>query len=51
MGIVDNYGMHGFMWFFAICSLFTTLVIYVFLPETKGKRIDSIADLFNNPKN
>lgn len=47
MAMVDTMGMHGFLWFFAGTSFTTTIFIALFLPETKGKSIDTIAGLFD----
>lgn len=47
MTMVDVMGMHGFLWFFAGTSFATTIFIALFLPETKGKSIDTIAEFFH----
>ncbi|TGZ33046.1 trehalose transporter 1-like protein isoform X1 [Temnothorax longispinosus] len=43
-------GMHGVFLFFAIVSLVGTIFILLFLPETKGKTLREIEDMFATKK-
>lgn len=44
--LTATWGMHGVVFFFASCSLCAALFIAMFVPETKGKNIETIlADL------
>lgn len=44
-------GKHGVFFFYAIVSLFGTLFILFFLPETKGKSLNEIEEMFNKKLN
>lgn len=39
-------GSHGVFWMFGLSSLFGTLFVYLFFPETKGKSLEEIEDYF-----
>jgi MFS family permease len=39
-------GSHGAFWMFGVFSLIGTLFLYLFFPETKGKRLEEIEDYF-----
>jgi len=39
-------GAHGAFWMFGISSLFGTVFLYLFFPETKGKTLEEIEDYF-----
>ena len=41
-------GINGYMWMFAIASFACTIFTYIFVPETKGKSIEEIAEMFRN---
>lgn len=43
-------GMHGVFLFFAIISLIGAIFILLFLPETKGKTLREIEDMFSKKK-
>ncbi|XP_071578983.1 trehalose transporter 1-like protein isoform X2 [Temnothorax nylanderi] len=43
-------GMHGVFLFFAIVSLVGTIFVLLFLPETKGKTLREIEDMFATKK-
>lgn len=44
----DLVGLYWVMWTFGISCLGTTLLVYVFLPEIKGKSIHEIQELLKN---
>jgi len=44
-------GMHGMFLFFAIVSIIGVVFILLFLPETKGKTLHEIEDMFRKKKN
>lgn len=48
--LIDEVGIHGFMAMFGGISLATTIFIVVCVPETKGKSLGSIEDLFATPR-
>lgn len=41
------FGMHGWVFFFAVCTLFGTIFIIFVIPETKGKNYSEIAAILN----
>ncbi|XP_066597536.1 facilitated trehalose transporter Tret1-2 homolog [Prorops nasuta] len=43
-------GKHGVFLFYALVSLVGTIFLGIFLPETKGKTLDEIQDLFSKKK-
>ncbi|XP_011161204.1 facilitated trehalose transporter Tret1 isoform X2 [Solenopsis invicta] len=48
--MVAAMGMHGVFLFFAIVSLIGVVFILFFLPETKGKTLREIEDMFSSKK-
>ncbi|XP_012533979.1 facilitated trehalose transporter Tret1-2 homolog isoform X2 [Monomorium pharaonis] len=46
----SQMGMHGVFLFFAIVSLVGAIFILMFLPETKGKTLREIEDMFSRKK-
>lgn len=49
--MLDTMGKHGVFLFFAVVSLIGTVFIVIFLPETKGKTLREIEDMFSKKKN
>lgn len=45
--LIDIIGMHGTMLFFCLNSFFGGIVIFLFLPETKGKSYEEIRKLLS----
>lgn len=41
--IAEIFGMHGWVFFFAACTLIGTIFIIILVPETKGKTYAEIA--------
>ncbi|ODM96216.1 Facilitated trehalose transporter Tret1-2 [Orchesella cincta] len=46
--LVAAVGIHWSFWIFASVSLIGTVIVYVFVPETKGKTLEEIQQLFSN---
>ena len=44
-----NFLLPGTFWLYAGFALLGTIVIAVFLPETKGKSLEQVAELFRLP--
>lgn len=44
--MLQTMGSHGVFWMFGSSSLFGTLFVYLFFPETKGKSLEEIEDYF-----
>ena len=42
----DSMHPYGCYWFFAACCLFSVIYVYMFMPETKGKTLEEIEELF-----
>ncbi|XP_047352566.1 facilitated trehalose transporter Tret1-2 homolog isoform X1 [Vespa velutina] len=49
--MLSYMGKHGVFFFYAIVSLAGTIFILLFLPETKGKSLNEIEDMFGKKKN
>lgn len=41
--VAEVFGMHGWVFFFAACTLVGTVFIIILIPETKGKTYAEIA--------
>ena len=39
---------YGCYWFFAACCLVSVIYVYIFMPETKGKTLEEVEELFAN---
>lgn len=48
--LVDAVGIHWSFWIFASVSLVGTVIVYVFVPETKGKTLEEIQREFGKKK-
>lgn len=46
--IADAYGIYTSFWGFAVCSIFTGLLMYLILPETKQRSLREIHDKLCN---
>lgn len=46
MALTNWFGMYGFMWIFSSSSFTAALFTYFFIPETKGKSIEAISQMF-----
>lgn len=44
--MLNAMGSHGMFWMFGLSSLFGTIFVYLFFPETKGKSLEEIEDYF-----
>ncbi|KAF7995623.1 hypothetical protein HCN44_006730 [Aphidius gifuensis] len=50
-GMINIMGKHGVFCFYALMSLLGTIFVILFLPETKGKTLNDIDQLFSIKKN
>jgi SP family myo-inositol transporter-like MFS transporter 13 len=46
---VGNYGFYAIFFFWAACTSFYFIIAAFFLPETKGKTLEEIEELFQSP--
>ncbi|PSN30621.1 hypothetical protein C0J52_27611 [Blattella germanica] len=44
--MLDVMKSHGIFWMFGLSSLFGTVFVYLFFPETKGRSLEQIEDYF-----
>ena len=42
----DSMHPYGCYWFFAACCLVSVIYVYIFMPETKGKTLEEVEELF-----
>ncbi|CAG9769809.1 unnamed protein product [Ceutorhynchus assimilis] len=40
--LFDNFGIHAAFYLFTVCSFGTVLLVFLFIPETKGKTLEEI---------
>lgn len=45
--VANAVGMHGWVFFFAICTTFGAIFTITVIPETKGKTYAEIADILD----
>lgn len=48
--LLEHFGRHGVFLFYAIFSLAGTVFVFLFLPETNGKTLQEIEDLFGKKR-
>jgi hypothetical protein len=46
--ITERFGMDGLMFYFAINTVAGAIFIIIFMPETKGKSFEEIAEIMQN---
>lgn len=48
--MLRNLGKDGTFYFFTGCTLFSAIFVYIWLPETKGKTLEEMEQLFKSKR-